>query len=78
MTTVNAVVPTAETDAYRAWAAGLSDDEQAAFLATIPLRRVGDPERDIGRAVVFLVGPDASYITGRTIFVDGGRGFYDR
>ena len=77
--TVNAVVPTAETDAYRAWAAGLSDDEQAAFLATVfLLRRVGDPERDIGRAVVFLVGPDASYITGRATFVDGGRGFYDR
>jgi NAD(P)-dependent dehydrogenase (short-subunit alcohol dehydrogenase family) len=76
--TVNAVVPTAETDAYRGWSAGLTNEQHDAFLATIPLRRVGDPERDIGRAVVFLVGPDSSYITGRTIFVDGGRGFYDR
>jgi NAD(P)-dependent dehydrogenase (short-subunit alcohol dehydrogenase family) len=33
---------------------------------------MGDPERDIGRVVVFLVGPDAQMITGTILPVDGG------
>ncbi|WP_235490636.1 SDR family oxidoreductase, partial [Frankia sp. AvcI1] len=37
-----------------------------------PLGRLGDAELDVGRAVVFLVGPDSQYITGTTLMVDGG------
>ena len=37
----------------------------------IPLRRMGDPE-DIAGVVAFLLGPDAGYITGENIAVDGG------
>jgi 3-oxoacyl-[acyl-carrier protein] reductase len=37
----------------------------------IPLARFGEPD-DIARAVEFLVGPGASYITGQTLVVDGG------
>lgn len=40
-----------------------------------PLRRVGDPETDIGRAVAFLAGPSASYITGVTLPIDGGASY---
>jgi NAD(P)-dependent dehydrogenase (short-subunit alcohol dehydrogenase family) len=43
-----------------------------ALVAAIPLGRIGDSERDIGRAVVFLLGPDAGYLTGATIPLDGG------
>jgi 2-hydroxycyclohexanecarboxyl-CoA dehydrogenase len=75
---VNAVVPMGRSDAYDTWFQSLSDTERKAQLERIPLRRVGDPERDIGAAVVFLASADAGYITGRTIFVDGGRSFYDR
>jgi len=39
--------------------------------ARTPLGRVGTPA-DIGEAVAFLAGPDASFITGQTIWVDGG------
>jgi 3-oxoacyl-[acyl-carrier protein] reductase len=39
----------------------------------VPLGRVGDPETDIGPAVVFLAGDGSRYITGQTIVVDGGR-----
>ena len=39
------------------------------------LGRVGDPETDIGRAVAFLVGPDAGFITGTSIPLDGGKSF---
>lgn len=37
----------------------------------IPLRRMGDPD-DVARVVAFLLGPDARYITGENIAVDGG------
>lgn len=37
----------------------------------IPLRRVGDPE-DVARVVAFLAGPDAAYVTGVDLAVDGG------
>ena len=76
--TVNAVAPMGLSDASAAWFDGLTEQEQAAELMRVPLRRIGDPERDIGAVVAFLASPDAAYITGRTIFVDGGRSFYDR
>jgi 3-oxoacyl-[acyl-carrier protein] reductase len=38
----------------------------------VPMGRVGDPEADVGVAVAFLVGPDAEYVTGQTLGVDGG------
>ena len=39
------------------------------------LGRVGDPEIDVGRAVAFLAGPDAGFITGTSIALDGGKSF---
>jgi glucose 1-dehydrogenase len=45
--------------------------ELAALLSNIPLRRLGKPS-DVAGSVVFLASPDADYITGATIFVDGG------
>jgi NAD(P)-dependent dehydrogenase (short-subunit alcohol dehydrogenase family) len=38
----------------------------------VPAGRWGDPEKDIGRVVAFLAGPDADFICGETIIVDGG------
>jgi glucose 1-dehydrogenase len=46
-------------------------DKLAALLANIPLRRLGKPG-DVAGAVAFLASPDTDYITGTTIFVDGG------
>lgn len=42
------------------------------ILARTPLRRVGEPD-EIGKVAVFLASDYASYITGQTIFPDGGR-----
>jgi len=54
-------------------------DESPGFmesvLAGLSIKRVGDPEQDIGRAVVFLAGPGAGYITGCTVPVNGGGSF---
>jgi NAD(P)-dependent dehydrogenase (short-subunit alcohol dehydrogenase family) len=41
----------------------------------VPLQRGGDCERDVGRAVAMLVGPDAGYITGSTLMLDGGQAY---
>lgn len=42
-----------------------------ALLAQIPARRLGEPE-DVAGAVAFLASEDARYITGTTLFIDGG------
>jgi glucose 1-dehydrogenase len=43
----------------------------AALLKNIPLERLGTPE-DVAGAVAFLAGDDAAYMTGSTLYVDGG------
>jgi 3-oxoacyl-[acyl-carrier protein] reductase len=70
--TVNLVSPLAETPAL------VSAYEHDPGLKErvenrIPLGRLGDPETDIGPAVVFLASEGARYITGQTLAVDGGR-----
>src|SRR4029079_16178944 len=47
------------------------DERRRQSRATVPLGRVGYPA-DIAGAVAFLLSDDASYITGQTIYVDGG------
>jgi 3-oxoacyl-[acyl-carrier protein] reductase len=49
----------------------LPDAVKTAVLSQIPLGRFGDPD-DIAAAVAFLAGPEAKYITGQTLTVDGG------
>ena len=71
---VNAVLPYAMSPALEALAAERPDEFDQTRLQ-VPMQRIGDPEQDIGRAVVFLVGPDSGYITGATIPVDGGNAF---
>ena len=53
--------------------AGMLADEKtrAGFMARIPKGRIGRPE-DIGAAAVFLSSDEADYITGITLYVDGG------
>ena len=51
----------------------LPDDLKKAYLATIPAARFGTPQ-EVARVVRFIAGPDAAYITGAVIPVDGGLG----
>ena len=68
---VNVVMPFAKTDAVARY---LEEEPEhaAATIAQVPLGRIGDPEQDIGRAVVFLAGADSAYLTGATLALDGG------
>jgi meso-butanediol dehydrogenase/(S,S)-butanediol dehydrogenase/diacetyl reductase len=71
---VNIIMPVARTEALDRFFTNEPERAQA-MLAGIPLGRVGDTEEDIGRAVVFMVGPDARYLTGATIPLDGGASY---
>ena len=67
--TVNAVAPgfidTVMTQEH------LPEAAKAKLLESIPLNKIGKAE-DIGDAVAFLAGPEAAYITGQVIRVNGG------
>jgi 3-oxoacyl-[acyl-carrier protein] reductase len=66
--TVNAVAPGFITTDMTA---ALGDDALAAVSAGVPLRRLGSPD-EVAAAVRFLALPEAAYITGHVLHVDGG------
>jgi 3-oxoacyl-[acyl-carrier protein] reductase len=67
--TVNAVSPGfIETDMT---AEHLPEAQRAALVAQIPLGRIGAAD-DVAHAVAFLAGPEAAYITGQVLRVNGG------
>lgn len=66
--TVNAVAPGfIDTDMTKA----LSEEQRAALAARIPMARLGTAA-DVASAVLFLASPQAEYITGETLHVNGG------
>ena len=66
--TVNCIAPGfIETD----MTAGLGEEQQKALLGQIPLGHLGKPQ-DIAHAVAFVASPQAAYITGQEIHVNGG------
>jgi len=66
--TVNCIAPGfIDTDMTKV----LGEQQTAALLQQIPLGRLGAPE-DIAAAVAFLASPQAAYITGTTLHVNGG------
>ncbi len=70
--TVNCIAPgfitTAMTDK-------LSDDQKSAILAQVPSGRMGDAE-EIGAAALYLASPEAGYVTGATLHVNGGMAMF--
>jgi NAD(P)-dependent dehydrogenase (short-subunit alcohol dehydrogenase family) len=68
---VNVVIPFSRTPSVEAVLSAYEGVEEQ-VLAQVPMGRWGDAEREIGRAVAFLCGPDASFITGTSLAVDGG------
>jgi 3-oxoacyl-[acyl-carrier protein] reductase len=72
--TVNSVAPgviRSNPSSEKQWIA-MGEEGQRRLMENIPLRRLGASE-DIANAVMFLVSDLATYITGQTLSVNGGR-----
>ncbi|WP_336883230.1 SDR family NAD(P)-dependent oxidoreductase, partial [Rhodococcus globerulus] len=69
--TVNAICPGAQSAAFRRTAQA---NPQATAGAAVqnPMGRIGDPEQDIAPVTVFLASEGSRYLTGNTLYVDGG------
>jgi NAD(P)-dependent dehydrogenase (short-subunit alcohol dehydrogenase family) len=69
--TVNAVAPgPVETEMFRR-NTPVGSEAEARFLSMIPMRRLGKPE-EVAATIAFLLSDEAGFITGQTLFVDGG------
>jgi 3-oxoacyl-[acyl-carrier protein] reductase len=67
--TVNTIAPgIVDTPLFR----NFKPEVQEKLKATVPAKRIGTTD-DVGGVVEFFLGPDASYVTGQTLYVCGGR-----
>jgi NAD(P)-dependent dehydrogenase (short-subunit alcohol dehydrogenase family) len=71
---VNVILPMAVSPSWETYMQNEPKIAEA-VLQSLPMRRMGDPERDIGRPCAFLASEDARFITGATLALDGGLGF---
>ena len=69
--TVNCIAPGALSERGRAWAER-NPEEYARRNAEKAIPRLGDSETDIAPGAVFLASEDARFVTGQTMFADGG------
>ena len=67
----NIICPAAASASFRHFAE-LQPEQASQAAAANPMGRMGDPEKDIGGVALFLASEDARYVTGNTLFVDGG------
>lgn len=71
---VNAISPGAIRTPINTEAWG-TPEAYAELMKLVPYKRIGEPE-DIGRAAVWLASDDSDYVTGTTLYVDGGMTLY--
>ena len=69
--TCNVICPSAETLALQRFKKA-SPESFEAILQALPMKRFGDPETDIAPVALFLSTEDSQFITGNTLFADGG------
>lgn len=70
----NVILPHAMSPGL-AWWTENNPEEAEAFIASIPQRRIGDCEADIGRHVAMLCSDYSDYVNGQSIGLDGGQAF---
>ncbi len=69
---VNVICPFALSPGVEQWRMQFPEAFEGQ-IAKVPMRRIGDPERDIGASAVYLASHLAAYVTGTTLMVDGGQ-----
>jgi NAD(P)-dependent dehydrogenase (short-subunit alcohol dehydrogenase family) len=69
--TANVICPAAKSAAFRS-VMSTNPEIEAAADATNPMGRIGDPDTDIAPIAVFLASEASRYLTGNTLFADGG------
>jgi len=70
----NVVLPHAKSPGLVGWI-DANPAEAEEFFSTIPMRRVGECEEDIGRFVAMLCSDASAYINGQSIAIDGGQAY---
>lgn len=70
----NVILPHAKSPGLEWWIEN-RPEEAAAFIATIPMKRIGECEQDIGRFVAMLCSDASAYVNGQSIAIDGGQAF---
>ena len=68
----NTILPLAKSPALEMWEQW-RPEEAAAFADTVPLKRIGHCEDDVGEFVALLCAPESRYINGQSIAIDGGQ-----
>lgn len=68
----NVILPHATSPGLKWWLENYPEEGEE-FVASIPQRRVGDCEQDIGRFVALLCSEGSSYVNGQSIGLDGGQ-----
>lgn len=69
---VNVISPTLRTGAFEAWEVDRPEFVRA-LRESLPMRRLGEPERDAGPLAVFLATHASDYMTGQTFMLNGGK-----
>lgn len=72
----NVILPCGDSPALQDWMETAIAEDRETFLRSIPLGRIGECERDIGRFVVLLCTDEAGYVNGQSIAIDGGQAFH--
>jgi NAD(P)-dependent dehydrogenase (short-subunit alcohol dehydrogenase family) len=67
----NIICPAAASSSFKQFQS-MQPEMAAAASSANPMGRMGEPERDIAGVALFLASEDARYLTGNTLFVDGG------
>lgn len=70
----NVILPHATSPGLKWWIEN-APEEAAEFIESIPMKRVGDCEEDIGRFVANLCSDASAYVNGQSIAVDGGQAY---
>ncbi len=70
----NVILPHANSPGLEWWVEN-NPEEAEQFIASIPQRRIGDCEQDIGRFVVSLCSDASVYVNGQSIGLDGGQAY---